>query len=71
MGSNIGLGGPLIVALHSSAVSESLVQLGSIATMIGVGVALYVLSLVVQVEGTIKLESPRYNGNGHSDLLGT
>jgi len=70
MGSNLGVGAPLIISLHSSSTSEALVTLGSIATILGVGISLWVLSYVVPLEGSLQLNGNKLNGTSHEDQLG-
>jgi hypothetical protein len=57
LGTNAGIGGPLIVALHSNATSEALVTMGSVVTIFGVVTGLWVLSNVstLEIEGRVRL----------------
>lgn len=68
LGTNAGIGGPLIIALHSSATSEALVTMGAVVTIIGVFTGLWALSNITALkkEGLVRLEDDHIKSNGNS-----
>ena len=66
LGTNAGIGGPLIVALHSKATSEALVTFGSVVTITGVAIGLWAFGNVAALssDGGIRVDDEPFKPNG-------